>query len=347
MRTTFISTLSMLNSPRTTTTKLQVELAKANTEIATGRHADVGLELGHLTGQSITLRQERTELDGIIDANSLTSIRLNVTRTSLDKIRDTADDFLSSLLGASGHPPSASLVREAGQANLASLIAELNQSANGQYIFAGTNTKQRPVAEYTSPSAAKASVDSAFVTAFGFSQTSAGVGSISPSQMATFLDGPFTTLFNDTNWQSNWSSAGSQNIESWISPTERVETSTNANVSAMRKLAMAYTMASNLGIADLAEETQQVIIKKLVDVMGAATAEIVQIQAGLGTTEKKIAEANERLSLQKMFFEEGVGKLEHVDPAEAKTRVDSLTTQLQMSYALTSQLRQLNLLNYL
>ncbi|MCB5177729.1 flagellar hook-associated family protein [Microvirga lenta] len=347
MRTTFISTLNLLNSPRTTAAKLQVELAKANTEIATGRHADVGLELGHRTGQSITLRQERTELDAIIGANSLTSIRLSVTKISLDNVREAADEFLKTILAVPSHPSGGSIIRESGQSNLASLIAELNQSANGQYIFAGTDTKQRPVAEYTGTSAAKAAVDSAFITAFGFSQTSAGVGSISPSQMETFLDGPFATLFNDSNWQSNWSSAGNQNIESRISPTEKIETSTNANEPAFRKLAMAYTMASDLGIAELPDETRKVVIDRLVKIMGAATAEIIEVQAELGTAEKKITNANERLDLQKVYFDEGVGKLESVDPAEAKTRVDALTTQIQMSYSLTSQLRQLNLFNYL
>jgi flagellar hook-associated protein 3 FlgL len=165
--------------------------------------------------------------------------------------------------------------------------------------------------------------------------------------MDTFLNGAFATLFDETNWQLNWSDASSQNIESRISTTEKVETSTSANEAAMRKLAMAYTMASDLGIAEMSKATQQVVIGRLVEIMGSATADVIQIQANLGVAEKKITEANERMSLQKIFFEEGVGKLEDVDPAEAKTRVDALTTQIQMSYSLTSQLRQLSLLNYL
>jgi flagellar hook-associated protein 3 FlgL len=74
---------------------------------------------------------------------------------------------------------------------------------------------------------------------------------------------------------------------------------------------------------------------------------VVQVQASLGTAEKSITEANARMGLQKKIMDEGIGKLEGVDPAEAKTRVDALTTQIQMSYSLTSQLRQLSLINYL
>lgn len=347
MRTTFVSTLSLLNSPRNTAAKLQADLAKANKEITTGRHADVGLELGNRVSQSISLRQEHAEIDAIADSNALTSIRLSVTRSALDNVREAADSFLNTALSVPSSPTGPSLIREGAQTNLKNLIAEMNQVANGQYIFAGTDTKQRPINNYTDTSAAKVAIDAAFSTFFGFSQTSPSVQDISPSQMSTFIEGAFALLFDETNWTSNWSSAKNQNIESRISQVEKVETSTNANEAAIRKLAMAYTMASDLAITDLSKATRQVIFDKLVETVGSVSTEIVQIQAKLGMAEKRISDANERMSLQKVFLNEGVGKLEGVDPAEAKTRVDGLTTQIQMSYSLTSQLRQLTLLNYI
>lgn len=347
MRTTFVSTLSLLNSPRTNAAKLQAELAKANTEITTGRYADVGLQLGHRVSQSITLRQEHADLSALMDANALTSIRLSVTKSSLDNVREMADAFLNTVLSVPSSPTGPSIIQQTAQTNLKSLIAEMNQVANGQYIFAGTDTKQKPLAEFTPTSAGKVAIDTEFASFFGFPQTSASVKGIEASQMSTFLDSAFAPLFDEANWSANWSSAQSQNIESRISPVEKMETSTNANEAAFRKLAMAYTMASELAIADLPETTRQVVIDKLVKTVGAVSTEIVQIQANLGTVERRITDANERMGLQQAYLNEGVGNLEGVDPAEAKTRVDSLTTQIQMSYSLTSQLRQLSLLNYI
>lgn len=343
MRTSFISTLTLLNSPRNVTGKLQAELAKANEEITTGRHADVGLKLGYRTGQSITLRQERAELDAITDSNALTSIRLGVTNMALDSLRESADEFLSTLLSVPSHPNGASIIKEAAASNLSNLIAQLNQSANGQYVFAGTNAKQKPVVDYTSTSDAKLALNNALSTAFG----TTSIAEITPAQMQAFLDGDFAALFDETNWKDNWSSANSRNIDSRISTTEKIETSTNANDATMRQLAMAYTMASDLGLADMNEQTRQVVIDKLIETMGAATAGLVQIQTGLGIVEAKISEANEKMSLQKLYLDKGIGKLEDVDPAEAKSRVDALMTQIQMSYSLTAQLRQLSLLNCL
>lgn len=349
MQTTFISTLSLWNSPRNAVAKLQSELANANKEIATGRYADVGLELGYRTGDGITLRQERAEVDALLDGNGTVSLRLSTTKNSLNYIRSSASTFLDSLLSVPPLERGAETVRDTAKAQLATLVSELNRSAGGQFIFGGTNTKERPVNEYidTPPSPAKTALDAAFLAEFGVTQDDPAAFAITSAQMDTFLNGAFATLFDDTNWSANWSAASSQNIESKISLTEKVETSTNANETAMRQLAMAYTMLSDLGIVGLRTETQQVIVDKAMQIIGSATYGITKIQADLGIVEKQLTEANARMGVQKNVFDLGIAELEEVDPAEAKSRVDAYMTQIQMSYSLTSQLRQMNLLNYL
>jgi flagellar hook-associated protein 3 FlgL len=349
MQTTFISTLSLWNSPRSAVNKMQAELAKANEEIATGRYADVGLELGYRTGDGITLRQERAEIEALIDGNGTVSLRLSATKNSLDYMRTSAEKFLSSLLSVPPLERGAETVRDTAKTQLETFVSELNRSAGGQYIFGGTNTKHRPVNEYftTPASPAKAALDAAFFAEFGVTQNDPGAFAITAAQMTTFLNTDFATLFDDTNWAADWSSASSQNMESKISLTEKVETSTNANETAMRQLAMAYTMLTDLGIVGLRTETQQVLVDKAMELLGSATYGITKIQADLGIVEKQVTEANTRMASQKNIFDLRVADLEEVDPAEAKARVDAYTTQIQMSYSLTSQLRQLNLLNYL
>ncbi|MCB8823472.1 flagellar hook-associated family protein [Microvirga rosea] len=347
MKTTFISTVSLWNSPRNALSKMQTDLAKANQEIATGRYADVGLELGYRAGHGISLRQERAELDALIDGNGTVSVRLNVTKSSLTNIRTTAETYLNSLLSLPPLERGAETVRDSAALNLRALTSELNKSTGGQYIFAGTNTKEKPVTEYKVGSPAKTAVDGAFMTAFGISQTDPNVFNISAADMKTFLNSAaFNDLFDGPAW-SDWSSASDQNIESKISTTEKIDTSTNANEVAMRKLAKAYTIASDLGIAGMRTETQQAVVEKVIEILGQVTNGLVEIQAKLGDAETKVKSANDRMDVQRKVIDEGIGRLEEVDPAEAKTRVDALTTQIQMSYSLTSQLRQLSLLNYL
>jgi flagellar hook-associated protein 3 FlgL len=164
--------------------------------------------------------------------------------------------------------------------------------------------------------------------------------------MKAFIEGPFADLFKGANW-SDWSGASDQNIQSRISSTARIETSVGANEDGVRKLAMAYTMAFDLGIERLNDQTRGVLIGKAVEVLAGGMTGVSDMQVKLGTSQAKIEEANERMDLQRSIFDEKIAHLEAVDPAEAKTRIDQLTTQLQTSYSLTAQLKSMSLINFI
>jgi len=352
MKTTFISSATLWNSPRATLDKMQKELNQTNNELVTGRHFDVGLTLGYRTGEAISLRQERAEIDAFVDGNINVKLRLDSSTAALAHMREIANEFMDSLIATPVVESNMGVVTYRAEANLNSLIADLNKETDGQYIFGGINTKEKPIGEYSSPSAARTAVRTAFSApvadgGFGFSQNDPNVANITPDQMKAFLDGPFADLFNSTNWDNNWSKATSRNIQSMISPGNKVETSTNANQKAFRDVAMAYTMAFDLGIANLSNETKEVVVAKVIETLSGAITGLTNLEANIGVSKEKLEEANERMDMQRAMFEENLSGLEGVDPTEAKVKVDQLMTQIQTSYSLTSQLRQLSLINYL
>lgn len=184
------------------------------------------------------------------------------------------------------------------------------------------------------------------MSTFGFGVNDAAVSTITPGDMKAFLDGPFSALFEGANWQ-DWSNASSQNIQSKISATEKVEASTNANDRGIQKMAMAYTMISELGLDRLGEGTREALVNKAIATFSEATTGVTIMQSKLGAVHEKVEEADERMSLQKDILDAKIIHLEAVDPAEAKIRVDRLMTQIQTSYSLTAQLRTMSLINYL
>ncbi len=78
MKTANISTLALVNATRETRVNLQVKLAAAQKESATGRHADVGLSLGYLTQRTVSLRQDLERLNTFKDTNAVSSSRLQL-----------------------------------------------------------------------------------------------------------------------------------------------------------------------------------------------------------------------------------------------------------------------------
>ncbi|MET3414840.1 flagellar hook-associated family protein [Methylobacterium sp. 1030] len=350
MKTSFISTLTLWNAPRSGVARMQTDLASALTELNSSRFADVGLELGYRTGTSLDLHRQLAELDAQKERNGLASLRLSGTQTILDQVREDGEGFLALVAPGKLSDDSAAAITQEASSRLAALTAQLNGAAGGQYLFAGIDTGKKPVTIYegTPASAAKTAMATAFQAAFGTSQgTQPGAAAITPAQMTAFLDGPFTALFTDATWSANWSSASNRNITSRISGSETVETSVNANAGALRQLAMAYTLGSDIGLSSLSKPTQDAVYTKIRDLMGTAAAGVTSFQADLGRAQTKTTEATTRIDIQKVVLTKSLEDLEGTDPAEVKTRIDTLKTQIEMSYSVTSQIRGLSLINFI
>ncbi|MFG1397367.1 flagellar hook-associated family protein [Roseixanthobacter pseudopolyaromaticivorans] len=348
MMSSYISTLSWTSAALNTLPKLQSEVSKANTEIATGRHADVGLTLGITTGRSVDLHTKETAVQSLIDANALTTNQLSLTQNALTDIANTANGFLQSLMSVPDTSGGAASLEAQGRTSMNGLTATLNTSDGKRFIFAGVNSSVKPVADYSA--APKAALNAAFAAKFGLDptdpQNDPQIANITPAAMSSFLDTEFANMFKDPAWGTSWSSASNENLVSRISQNERATVSTNANTKPMRELAMAYAMVGDLGIGKMSASTLQVVLDKARTVVGSAVSGVTDTQAALGVTQQRVASSNDSMAQVVAATQAQISALEGVDPAEAKTRMDTLTTQLQMSYATTAKLMQLSILNY-
>ncbi|WP_108662732.1 flagellar hook-associated family protein [Acuticoccus kandeliae] len=344
MQTSYISTAALRNAPRATIERLQNELVDRTTEIATQRHADVGLTLGSGTGRTVATRMDLSLLEMLIASNGSATARLSQTQTALADLETVASEMLTALVALPPGLQSAKTLEIQGQTSLDRLADRLNASDGGSYLFAGLNSDTKPFSRYAD--GPQAAVEAAFLTRFGVAVGSAGASAITPADMVDFLENEFADLFADPAWTTDWSSASSSNVVSRIAPSERTETSTNANETAMRNLAMAFTMMAGLGFTALDQGTRDAIVEKARIVLGTAITEVVALKGKLGFAENAIAKANNRMSLAADILALKVADAEGADPAEAKVRIDLLTTQIEMSYAMTSQLSRLSILNY-
>ncbi|MDQ0326283.1 flagellar hook-associated protein 3 FlgL [Rhodopseudomonas julia] len=345
MKTTFVSTYALANNLRSSVPRMQSELAKAGVEMATSRHADVGLTLGYSTARTLSFRHDFTQAESFIATNGLLSSQLQRTQITMDGIADTANKTLAVFVSVSDPYVASEEFQASAKAALSGLISLGNTAADGQYLFSGINTGAAPFNDYDA-GGPKAAVDGAFATFFGFSQSDPAVANITASDMQTFLDGDFAALFDDPSWGTTWSNASDTNITSRISPHEELTTSVNGNTQALRNLAMAYTMVAELGTTELGPETIQVVVDKARELIGGALPQLTDMQSAIGFTQQRVTAATERMTAEKDLISKGIQSLENVDPAEAKVRFDTLTTQIEMSYALTTKIMNLSILKY-
>jgi flagellar hook-associated protein 3 FlgL len=346
--TSSISTQTIASVLSQAVLQMQSNLATGETEMTTGTYADIGETLGAQTGESVSLQSENSLLQTITDTNQNVGTRLSTTQTILGNLQTSAQNLLNSLLQGNGSTSDAASIQSLGESNLQSLISDLNTSVSGDYIFAGTNTGDQPLTNYYAPSSAnQAAVDAAFLSAFGTTQTSSSVSTISGSSMQNFLDNQFASLFQGTNWSSNWSSASSQPLTNQISETETADTSVSANNTAFQQLAQAYTMVADLGTQDLSSSAYQAVTSTAQSLLTSAISGLTNLQANVGLVQSNISTATNQMSAQMNILSTQIGNLDNVNPYEVATQVNNLQTQIETAYSLTSQLQHLSLVQYL
>ncbi len=348
MRTTFISTQSLSNAPRAALPRLQAELSDTSTEITTGRYADVGRQLGVGTAESVQLRLEQAALGSLKDGNASATAQIDRTQTALADIRSGADSFLQQLLAVTGTGGSGAVLQQQAAGILNALTDTLNVTDGRRYLFGGLNSSEKPVASLADgPGAA---ISAAFAQRFGLDpaspQTDPKVKTITAADMADFIDKDLAGFFSETGWSSTWSSGSSDNRIATIGLGERVEVSANANEPAMRKLAMAYTMVATLGTQALSSPALQTVIDRSRSLVGTSLSELTAIGARLGAAQNRIDASNEMMQRAQDVVQRRLSALEGVDTAEAKTRFDTLSQQIEMSYSLTSRILKMSILNY-
>lgn len=345
----FISSASISNETLRSIAKYQQQLVDAQKELATGRHADVGVTLGATTGVSISMRQDMDQIQAIQGSNNLVLNRLSASQSALDTLAKSTSNFLSSLITAQTAATSQDTLIQSAKAGMQTLQDQLNASLDGQYLFAGINSDVQPMEDFfgTPPSAGAQAITAAFTAKFGMSPDDPNVSSISPNDMSDFLNNEFADLFSDANWSSTWSAASDKPVSSRISRNQIIDTSVTADNGTFRSLGEAFAMISGLGFANLNSGTQQVIISKARDLTGDVTGGLTQVQSALGVTQQRVTDANSQIDSQVDFLTKSIDNLEQIDPAAVTTQLSQISTALQAAYSLTSQLNNLSILDYL
>ncbi len=342
--TMHISTSSLFSIPRNAVLELQTQISKAETEFTTGRLADPAESLGGQYGLAQALETQSANLANIQTTNTIALSTLSASQNALTQIAKDAQTFVNAVITAQNSGDVTTLPAQA-KALLSSLTSFLNSSAGDAYLFGGTNNTVKPMADYSQGPQAATAV--AFQAAFGMSQSSAAVSTISASAMQTFLTGSFASLFQGATWSTNWSQASSTRTSALISPTSVVTTSVTANETAFQALANAYASIADLAIGNLSASARQEVLSNALSQAALGQRGITGLQATLGISQSQIKNANDQMQTQVSLIDKWTTQLLGVDSYQAASKLSNLTTQLETAYSLTNRISKLSLVNYI
>ena len=344
---TAISTAALTGYGPTAIRTLQKEMALAQTELTTGRKADLGEQLGYQTGAVISLTAEQSRIEAQINSNAVVSTKLDASQAAMTSVSQAAQTFLSALVTASQSGASASAAGDAARNGLEVSTSALNTSVSGVYIFAGLNTSTAPMTDYySSPqSKARAAMIGAFTQEFGFPPTDPAASNISASAMQGFIDSRLSQVFADPNWGANWSSASISNATARVSESETVSNPANLNAAPFRQITQAYAMIAEFAGAKLNPAAQSALVGSAIKLTSTAAQGLTAFQASVGDAQNRISASDDQMKLQSNILATQVDALTGVDAAAAAERVATLTTQIEAAYSMTAQIEKLSLAN--
>ncbi|MCP4933574.1 MAG: flagellar biosynthesis protein FlgL [bacterium] len=116
-------------------------------QISSGKVADTYGGLGSERGMAVSLRAEKSDIEGFQNTITLVQTRLQVMDVAVGQLRKTASDMSSQMI-ISGYEPTdtgQTLAQIQAGARLADAVDTLNTDVGGRSLFAGANIDELPV----------------------------------------------------------------------------------------------------------------------------------------------------------------------------------------------------------
>ncbi|WP_128514652.1 flagellin [Tabrizicola thermarum] len=311
---------------------LRGQVQRASQEIASGKHADIGLALRGDFSPLLAIDASLARLAAFKATTADAAFHTAAQQSSITGLSKLASGISTQLLGVTdvATPAQINTLAADARGRLGSAISLLNTQASGRAVFAGQATDVVPLG---SADDLLAALETAAAGATTAGQVAAAV--------ATWFANP---LGYGAFYQGSAPLTGSP-----IAPGEQADLSTTAMDPAIRDTLAGLATAALLDRGMLAgnpEERARLAVIAGQSLTGSEEARIT-LSARIGTVEAQIEAARTRNSAEETSLGILRSDIGSVDPYEAATRLETVRAQLESLYLVTARVSRLSLTEYL
>lgn len=369
---------------RTLTAALQVRdrLDVLTRQASSGRVAETYGGLAPNASVSISLRAEVSRRDTYINAIGMAELRTKVMQPALGRIGELATDIASRALAAITQGRiSLDGVAEQARAALREVATLLNTQAGNQYVFGGSDSSRPPLpnADKILQSGYFTQIQSAVQQfALPWDDDADPLTPDVPRGAAQVLADTLPIAASDTAGTTPFSAflstpvpAGAQGEQrAWIAADDgqRITYGLRANENGvaasrtdppstgsfirdiMRGLAMIGSLSSDIRDRDqtgLDGDGFNELLTGIANSLQSAHRTLEEERSVIGVAEQRLSALKERHADMTVILRTQISGVEDVDMAEVTSRLQLLQTQLEMSYRLIANLREMNLARFL
>ncbi len=326
--------------------RLNNEIDRASTELATGRHAAIFEAAGANTSRAFDLRGDLQRTEGFLVSNRLIEARLDTTKQTLTEIRKVAEEFLTLAAQSAGGKSSTTEMLQENARRAFDRIAELsNTSYSGSRLLAGVAADQSALTRWaetaggTTPEAVVAGIVGGTIT------DTADAAAKSAALDDVFADaaGPgFSDVFY------GGAPRDGARLTAQISQDVRLEFGVQADEQGFRDLMQGLAMFTTIDVSQIADTAGYAAwVDEAMSKLGQGVGGVLALEVEVGTDQARLEDEIDNLSLRRDILNSERGEIEGVDPYDAALRLSDLEARLEATYTVTARLQNLTFLNFI
>lgn len=352
-----VSSLQSLLSRQRTTNDMSRLMLQAEQEVATGRHSDPFAALGARSIEAMSTRAVYERTEGRIESNTFLQNRLDLMATALGNVREAAQEVLTATItntDASSSRPQ--FLKDLAKDAYETIASFMNSSYNGKSLFAGVDSDQTAMNSWgqadgvtgLSPSDVMASIVGGGITSAADATAKlAEVDAVFNGTPATAAHAYDESFFNGTPLTDGLGNPMPR-MTAQIDENLDISYGVQANDQGFRDLMRGLAMLASADPAEITDDAAyEAWVGAAAGALGSGVNAVLNAETRTGTMQKLVEDANDRLNSKQEVLSLHISSLETVDPYEAATRLTSIQTQLQASYAVTARLSQLSYINFM
>ncbi|MBO9428638.1 flagellin [Sulfitobacter sp. R18_1] len=343
---------------RRTVERTRSQLELIGKELATGLKADVAKELGMRSSQSIALRNSMDRTEQFIQSNKLTANKFELIADSTNTFQDKAQNFLNlAVSNQESQTPTVKAIQQEAVATMDALLSYMNTSFNGEFVFSGVDSDKITMNAWgeTNPSTGY-SPEGVMAGIVGAGPTSSGDAATKISEIDSIFDNTNTvnpgrnfegTFFNGTTLLDGGGNPNPRK-EAVVTESQNIKYGIQANDEQFREIFKGLAMLASTDVSEIDDpQAYQSWMREAVGSIASGISGINESQARLGKQQEYLDDEITRQEDKKSIYNNRIVSLEYADPYEAATKLQSLQTQLDATYATTARLSKLSFLNYM
>jgi flagellin-like hook-associated protein FlgL len=336
---TTLSTLGQNRLIRTEMSKVQLDINRLQQQIGSGQKTDNYGDLGALAPLDISLRNKGEQLTNFKANIQTLKARTDIIDNTLTSVRATVLDMRNIALTNTMYDTGRADITTRAGAAVKDILQKLQANVDGRFLFGGVSTDAPPMA------------DSATLISTAQTAVNAALAAPVPDVVTAVRNAVSGVLATASNYYVGGARHGAPEIDVGVTADYSITGDDPAFTSSLESLLMLATLPppqdDPVTPPAINRADWDAISNNAGTNLTASVTGIDNLQLANGRVQHLLDQTEQNHDAALTIIQTQINDIEQVDLVDASARMTQLRTQLESSYAVTADLRDLSLVNYL